>query len=814
MKQATSASMRRLADRVQRQFPETVAHQHLRDAARALDSGRTEGASRHLNAAINTFTPQNLHRHGIQDDEGYTAGKSFMHEAHRHLLLVKDIEDVGAQNRQIMDGRREQILSDAQAKAMKNAQPQPVGRPDGAAQGPASPQPVGSRQFTTWEDVSRAIELVGPKGFIHGWIKSGGGGQKPLLGSEGDPANAAKARKAGDNLSVASDFSPEDRQAAKDHAYAAAAHLEAGRYAEADRELQAVHDIAMRNSTGSAGVVDHIRKKIAKSEAKRPDAGKIAGLEKSIYGHTFPNPDAPGSTITASWGPVLDAIELVGPKGYEHGWKYVGGGGVPSPFGKHLSHKEAQGFAEVFSSGQGSWKEARTGLSPAQRQVYDKARGKGKSHMGSLLAAQNMLSIQFSSAWDGALAAIELSAQTGALSTTPHPLGKKGLWGVDGMQLPPYIQNIARALMRKRGMDESRAIAIARAATRKWRAGGGKVHPEVRAASQKTSAEWDEKRARAHAHAWDGALAAIELVGPKGYSHGWIKSPDSSLVSVQQMSPGQRRVYAKARATGSSHGRALQIVQRAFTHEVDSVYASAATATRNPAVQKMNLVQREEFVRQTARGVPVATAMRIARGATTPWGAATNIQATNWETVSNEIALATEILLYAPGQARNPAGPGGGQWASGQQGGASGSGGGNSKAQKKAALLRQAAQLRARAAIMGKQLSVLRAALASATGKTSKGQKGATTTAKAATTKATGTTAAKTGAAATAAAATTAANKAATTSAAGVAAVAKTTAAAKSMSVGQLQSQIKALSAQRSALLKQAVALTLQASKL
>jgi hypothetical protein len=98
--------------------------------------------------------------------------------------------------------------------------------------------------------------------------------------------------------------------------------------------------------------------------------------------------------------------------------------------------------------------------------------------------------------------AIELSAQTGALATTPHPFGRPGgpgLWNVKGMELPPYIQNIARALLRTgRAKDLGSAIAIAKAATSRW-AHGKNTKPEVRAASVATDASWQAKRARAHA---------------------------------------------------------------------------------------------------------------------------------------------------------------------------------------------------------------------------------------------------------------------------------------------------------------------------
>jgi hypothetical protein len=85
-----AGSLRQLADKARHAFPETAAHQHIADAARALNDGNNEGAARHLNAAIAMFTPQNISRHGLGDDTAHIAAKRLMGEAHRHLLLVKD----------------------------------------------------------------------------------------------------------------------------------------------------------------------------------------------------------------------------------------------------------------------------------------------------------------------------------------------------------------------------------------------------------------------------------------------------------------------------------------------------------------------------------------------------------------------------------------------------------------------------------------------------------------------------------------------------------------------------------------------------
>jgi 8-oxo-dGTP pyrophosphatase MutT (NUDIX family) len=98
------------------------------------------------------------------------------------------------------------------------------------------------------------------------------------------------------------------------------------------------------------------------------------------------------------------------------------------------------------------------------------------------------------------------SAETPIVSTVHHPLGEEGLWHTpdrhtgEKEQLPAYIQNIAHALMRDQGMEESRAIATAINAVKRWAKGDlhwgkRKVTPEVQAAARRALAEWEKLRA-------------------------------------------------------------------------------------------------------------------------------------------------------------------------------------------------------------------------------------------------------------------------------------------------------------------------------
>lgn len=107
------------------------------------------------------------------------------------------------------------------------------------------------------------------------------------------------------------------------------------------------------------------------------------------------------------------------------------------------------------------------------------------------------------------LAEVLKSAETPRVSTEHHPLGREGLWHTPSkkvpevQQLPAYIQNVARALMRDQGMGEQQAIATAVNAIKRWAAGRlgwgkRKVTPEVQAAARRALGEWESLRAAHH----------------------------------------------------------------------------------------------------------------------------------------------------------------------------------------------------------------------------------------------------------------------------------------------------------------------------
>lgn len=72
--------------------------------------------------------------------------------------------------------------------------------------------------------------------------------------------------------------------------------------------------------------------------------------------------------------------------------------------------------------------------------------------------------------------------------------------------LPLYIREIAHALIRN-GHTESRAIAMAVASVKRWASGGDDVNEDTRVKAAAALAEWEAKKAAAHADNFEGKAA-------------------------------------------------------------------------------------------------------------------------------------------------------------------------------------------------------------------------------------------------------------------------------------------------------------------
>jgi hypothetical protein len=190
------------------------------------------------------------------------------------------------------------------------------------------------------------------------------------------------------------------------------------------------------------------------------------------------------------------------------------------PLGGSMNSQQVRGAAS--DGGPGAPKTVRTAMVPAPRQNTGTDRAvaggpKAPSRKENQLPARPTPQAVLS--WADLYDLIELSTQTGRLAATPAPRGRPGgpgLYDVKGMGHTAYLQQIVKALIRKRGMPPDKAYAIARGAIRRWASGGGKVHPEVRAAA--TAAESGElarqRQAKSdHEHTADSWAGVFDLVG-------------------------------------------------------------------------------------------------------------------------------------------------------------------------------------------------------------------------------------------------------------------------------------------------------------
>jgi hypothetical protein len=417
LKAATARRIRRTAAEIDHTHPELEAAGHLRDAAKMLDYGSTDGAKRHLDAAMEMFTPRNLIRHGITDDDGHTTGKQAMHAAHRHRLAVQDVEDLTARNNRAAElaAIRRTALAASSPQSLSGPGPQTgagptepasvmnapanngIGKPDGAARGPASPDRRGSKQIS------------------------------------------------GSGVGTIAIRNPPDRTSGSRRVQGAAG-------------LSNVYDLAW---------------------VANPSKAQWAVIDA----HSGHLPDKGGSDEEKADNHIADARKA-------------------SQMGMHQAAIGHLARASTLTSDSG--KQAH--INQLNTAVAKVALGRGQGR------------------------AIGLSAETGRLAVTPAPRGRPGgpgLYDVRGMGHTAYYQQIVKALIEKRGMPPGKAYAIARGALRKWAAGGGHVHPEVRAAAAAAEGGELARQARAksshshtsHGHANDGWATLGRLIELAAWDH-------------------------------------------------------------------------------------------------------------------------------------------------------------------------------------------------------------------------------------------------------------------------------------------------------
>lgn len=180
----------------------------------------------------------------------------------------------------------------------------------------------------------------------------------------------------------------------------------------------------------------------------------------------------------------------------------------------------------------------------------------------------------------------ELSARTGMLASTPAPYGKlggPGLYHVKGNKHSDYFEQVVRALMTKRGMSAAQASRVAWGALRKWRRGGGRVHPEVRAAAATALGQEDAARAKAHSASHEDVIDLAGFMGmwnPQLHPRAWHG----------RFGPSGRQQQMSQRSASDPEDRHLREMASAFRQQASAdrmrargLYRQAKTLMNPPS---------------------------------------------------------------------------------------------------------------------------------------------------------------------------------------------------------------------------------------
>jgi hypothetical protein len=564
MKARTSANIRKLAADVARTFPDMSVHDHLIDAARELDGGRIDGSKRHLNAAIEGFAPLQITRHGVHDDEGHRTAKLYMQQAYRHLLNVRDIEDVRQRNEGMLEQKRAEAAAASGKTFLPSSQPIPVGAPNGAAGPVASPAAVAPQaqglKALSWEDITDAIELVGKGGWSHGWVRA---------------------------LNVGASVPPEGGNAVP---------LEV-------RSLPAKHQAVYK-----------------KMRAKGHSHGRAMTMLGKIGSATGKALNVGGSVPPMSNEGVIAAVELVGPKGYTHNWVYHGRPGAsPEDRANELSHY----LAHHKLSGENRHQ---AHLEATRRHNY----AAGLSSVPAVSARHQKLA-RFH-------AKVAQQARVPARRAFGPSLADREA------QNPDF--NIGK-------FTHDLPIGSATSYRVRQLIAAGKAGP--RPATIQAS--------------WEDILGAIELTGPKGYSHGWVYhgTPKTRAAMIAHIAHGHgaglptgRTGYQKETRTYEDFAAEHEALHHAHpgqthTHELP-VTAKTYRKADNPVRDFEALASMPPFTpaQQHTMGIADPDYYKKIRA-----GIMATIQA-SWEDVDRAIELSADTgrLASEPHPFGKPGGPG------------------------------------------------------------------------------------------------------------------------------------------------------------
>ena len=684
LKSTAARQMRRTAQQLDADHPETVAGDHVRDAARVLERGSAEGAQRHLDAAMELLTPRNLMRHGILDDEGHATAKHHMHQVHRHLLNVQDIADVTARNEQLRETVRARREEQASGRLQQAAQRRPGAGPEApdaatrlsvelasawqrelrnnrgewsrgfgamfegqGARGHGGSVKAQKRSSITGP--SRSYQTVGPFGkkiskgeatAFTGMIRKSAG--KPvnekaerhsLRKSQRVIYDKLRRRNRGhaQAMYMASRFSPQMLAAALSGGQpgidlarfggpalhrrdlgeprdwhgrwslvAGGTHYEgppggighAQAMEAAATQVRKVSDTAanaVRNATRlmMSRRLGHARRHMDLAIAATKGTGSqkiMKSIRSSLddvpaYSQPMPGPAmAPVSVAVQNLMRQSGFRRLHNPAG-----QYVGDAAAIELAGKVYRYRH--GWIRIAAAQRATALAlVRQRRKKLQLDQFGNPRTRGaKAEIGILDVLTTPAKIvektlpKAHRQRKNAAPAMTFSARTASLERTPAPYGKPGgpgLYGVKGLKHSNYFEQVVQALMTKRGMDKGRASKIAWGALRKWRRGGGHVHPEVVAAANRALAKEDVARAAAHSHSITGldvADALIELAATPPEVIDLFNpyhAPTGKFTTASGAGKGQPKGHG-----GRAHKAALRVKIRALRSQIAALRA-------------------------------------------------------------------------------------------------------------------------------------------------------------------------------------------------------------------------------------------------
>ena len=491
-KRQVAGKIRRLADQMETDHPEMGIHAHLRDAAGVLDRGVTHGAIRHLQTAAHALTPQSLYRHGMLTDDAHTAARRHMHDVTRHILLIKDIQDTETENNSRSERRSQIAGSQPPGNQAMNAPARlNTGGPGNEAQGPKQPEPAhhlglasGPLPYRREPDETVTCPFCGKGDAPDARFCDQCGRRLP------DSAFAHLASPAGGVELAYNPMQPRDRR---------------GRWSDVPGGMDTPNmRLAERAGFVRALGADQAARRMEHPREARPQFSYPG--QPGDFGHVRAMLDAAENIRVfndTAGNAVHNAARAVAMRDLPSARSHLAEA-LTASRGTGSSATVRGILKSLDSVPPGVYSQSRPGMAPESLQAH---RG-GPGYYPARAA------IGF---------ATELSAQTARLAVTPAPRGKPGgpgLYHVKGNEHSPYLQQVVKALIEKRGMPPGKAYAIATNALKRWKRGGGHVHPEVQAAAGGALGLERVAAARAKGHAvsdeerrWQVLDLAIELAG-------------------------------------------------------------------------------------------------------------------------------------------------------------------------------------------------------------------------------------------------------------------------------------------------------------